>query len=167
MSETDITRTIAIGDPGPEARECYTRVLQGMIAISRVRWPRGVAGRDLDALARFNLWTAGQDFDHGTGHGVGAFLSVHEGPQRISRVSEVPLEPGMILNVPPGRAVSVVNPPTVSEHKDYAQTVLRAIATGLGSTVTSRKPARSARASIRRTSVASSIWPARCSRWPW
>lgn len=99
---TDITRTIAVGDPGEEARACYTRVLQGLIAISRVRWPRGIAGRDLDALARFNLWVAGQDFDHGTGHGVGAFLSVHEGPQRLSRVSEVPLEPGMILSNEPG-----------------------------------------------------------------
>ncbi|MBD1206618.1 MAG: aminopeptidase P family protein [Rhodobacteraceae bacterium] len=99
---TDITRTIAVGDPGGEARDCYTRVLQGLIAISRVRWPRGIAGRDLDALARFHLWVAGQDFDHGTGHGVGAFLSVHEGPQRISRVSEVPLEPGMILSNEPG-----------------------------------------------------------------
>ena len=99
---TDITRTVAVGDPGAEARECYTRVLQGLIAISRVRWPRGIAGRDLDALARFPLWVAGQDFDHGTGHGVGAFLSVHEGPQRISRVSEVPLEPGMILSNEPG-----------------------------------------------------------------
>lgn len=99
---TDITRTVAVGDPGEEARECYTRVLQGLIAISRVRWPRGIAGRDLDALARFNLWVAGQDFDHGTGHGVGAFLSVHEGPQRISRISEVPLEPGMILSNEPG-----------------------------------------------------------------
>jgi Xaa-Pro aminopeptidase len=99
---TDITRTVAIGDPGAEARDCYTRVLQGLIAISRVRWPRGIAGRDLDALARFHLWVAGQDFDHGTGHGVGAFLSVHEGPQRISRVSEVPLEPGMILSNEPG-----------------------------------------------------------------
>ena len=99
---TDITRTVAVGDPGAEARECYTRVLQGLIAISRVRWPRGIAGRDLDALARFHLWVAGQDFDHGTGHGVGAFLSVHEGPQRISRVSEVPLEPGMILSNEPG-----------------------------------------------------------------
>ena len=99
---TDITRTIAVGDPGAEARDCYTRVLQGLIAISRVRWPRGVSGRDLDALARFPLWVAGQDFDHGTGHGVGAFLSVHEGPQRISRLSEVPLEPGMILSNEPG-----------------------------------------------------------------
>lgn len=99
---TDITRTIAVGDPGAEARDCYTRVLQGLIAISRARWPRGVAGRDLDALARFPLWTAGMDFDHGTGHGVGAFLSVHEGPQRISRISEVPLEPGMILSNEPG-----------------------------------------------------------------
>ena len=99
---TDITRTVAMGDPGQEARLCYTRVLQGMIAISRVRFPKGLAGRDLDPLARFNLWTAGQDFDHGTGHGVGAFLSVHEGPQRISRISEVPLEPGMILSNEPG-----------------------------------------------------------------
>jgi Xaa-Pro aminopeptidase len=99
---TDITRTIAIGDPGEEARVQYTRVLQGVIAISRVRFPKGITGRDIDGLARFNLWVAGQDFDHGTGHGVGAFLSVHEGPQRISRVSEVPLEPGMILSNEPG-----------------------------------------------------------------
>jgi Xaa-Pro aminopeptidase len=99
---TDITRTIAIGDPGEEARQAYTRVLQGMIAISRVRFPKGLAGRDIDALARYPLWLAGQDYDHGTGHGVGAFLSVHEGPQRISRLSEVPLEPGMILSNEPG-----------------------------------------------------------------
>ncbi|MCE6950143.1 aminopeptidase P family protein [Cereibacter sphaeroides] len=99
---TDITRTIAVGDPGEEARECYTRVLEGLIAISRARWPKGLAGRDLDALARFNLWVAGLDYDHGTGHGVGAFLSVHEGPQRIARISEVPLEPGMILSNEPG-----------------------------------------------------------------
>ncbi len=99
---TDITRTVAVGDPGQEARECYTRVLQGLIAISRVRFPKWLPGRDIDALARFNLWVAGQDYDHGTGHGVGAFLSVHEGPQRISRISEVPLEPGMILSNEPG-----------------------------------------------------------------
>jgi Xaa-Pro aminopeptidase len=99
---TDITRTVAVGDPGQEARECYTRVLQGLIAISRVRFPKGLPGRDIDALARFNLWVAGQDYDHGTGHGVGAFLSVHEGPQRISRISEVPLEAGMILSNEPG-----------------------------------------------------------------
>ena len=99
---TDITRTVAVGDPGEEARECYTRVLQGLIAISRVRFPKGLPGRDIDALARYNLWVAGQDYDHGTGHGVGAFLSVHEGPQRISRVSEVPLEAGMILSNEPG-----------------------------------------------------------------
>ncbi len=99
---TDITRTIAIGDPGEEARAAYTRVLQGMIAISRARFPKGLSGRDIDALARFPLWLAGQDYDHGTGHGVGAFLSVHEGPQRISRLSEVSLEPGMILSNEPG-----------------------------------------------------------------
>lgn len=99
---TDITRTVAVGDPGEEARQCYTRVLQGMIAISRARWPRGLSGRDLDPLARAPLWMAGQDFDHGTGHGVGAFLSVHEGPQRLSRISDVPFEPGMILSNEPG-----------------------------------------------------------------
>ena len=99
---TDITRTVAVGDPGDEARQCFTRVLQGMIAISRARFPKGLAGRDLDPFARRALWMAGQDFDHGTGHGVGAFLSVHEGPQRLSRISEVPLEPGMILSNEPG-----------------------------------------------------------------
>ncbi len=99
---TDITRTIALGDPGPAVRMAFTRVLQGMIAISRARFPKGLAGRDLDPLARAALWLAGQDYDHGTGHGVGAFLSVHEGPQRISRLSEVPLEPGMILSNEPG-----------------------------------------------------------------
>lgn len=99
---TDITRTIAIGAPPPDAAEAFTAVLQGMIAISRARWPKGLAGRDLDALARYNLWLQGRDYDHGTGHGVGAFLSVHEGPQRISRISDVPLEPGMILSNEPG-----------------------------------------------------------------
>ena len=99
---TDITRTIALGEPPAEARACFTRVLQGMIAISRLRWPKGLAGRDLDPFARYQLWLAGQDFDHGTGHGVGAFHSVHEGPQRLSRTSEVPFEPGMILSNEPG-----------------------------------------------------------------
>ncbi|MFN6979056.1 MAG: M24 family metallopeptidase, partial [Gemmobacter sp.] len=99
---TDITRTVPVGDPGDEARACYTRVLQGLVAISRLRWPRGVAGAHLDAIARYPLWLAGQDYDHGTGHGVGAFLSVHEGPQRLSRISQVPLDPGMILSNEPG-----------------------------------------------------------------
>ncbi|ROU00275.1 aminopeptidase P family protein [Histidinibacterium lentulum] len=99
---TDITRTIAIGPPGEEERTCYTLVLKGMIAISRARFPKGVAGRDLDALARVALWMRGRDYDHGTGHGVGAYLSVHEGPQGLSRRSVVPLEPGMILSNEPG-----------------------------------------------------------------
>jgi len=99
---TDITRTIAVGDIGLDEKQCYTRVLKGLIALSQVRWPKGLAGRDLDALARYPLWLAGQDYDHGTGHGVGAYLSVHEGPQRISRVSHVPLEPGMIVSNEPG-----------------------------------------------------------------
>jgi len=99
---TDITRTVAIGPPPPDAAEAFTAVLQGMIAVSRARWPRGLAGRDLDGLARYPLWLQGRDYDHGTGHGVGAFLSVHEGPQRLSRLSEVALEPGMILSNEPG-----------------------------------------------------------------
>jgi len=99
---TDITRTLPVGTPGKDERAAYTRVLQGMIAISRLRWPKGLAGRDLDAIARFPLWTAGQDYDHGTGHGVGVHLCVHEGPQRLSRVSSVPFEPGMIVSNEPG-----------------------------------------------------------------
>ncbi|WP_439137760.1 M24B family metallopeptidase, partial [Roseicyclus sp.] len=100
---TDITRTLAVGDSAPDtARAAFTQVLQGMIAIHRARFPKGVAGAHLDALARAPLWAAGRDFDHGTGHGVGVYLGVHEGPQRLSRVSTNPLEPGMILSNEPG-----------------------------------------------------------------
>ncbi len=99
---TDITRTVAIGIPSQDQQHCFTRVLKGMIGVSRARWPKGLTGRDLDPLARIALWRAGQDYDHGTGHGVGTFLSVHEGPQRISRASDVPLQPGMILSNEPG-----------------------------------------------------------------
>lgn len=99
---TDITRTIAIGTPPDEARAAFTRVLMGMIAMSRLIWPKGLAGRDIEAIGRAPLWYAHQDFDHGLGHGVGAYLSVHEGPQRLSRVSSVPFQPGMILSNEPG-----------------------------------------------------------------
>ncbi|MGL4281571.1 MAG: aminopeptidase P family protein [Albidovulum sp.] len=99
---TDITRTVSVGPVNPEAKAAFTRVLQGMIAVSRLRWPRGVTGGHLDSVARYPLWLAGQDYDHGTGHGVGCYLSVHEGPQRLSRVSDVPLEPGMVLSNEPG-----------------------------------------------------------------
>lgn len=99
---TDITRTVAVGPVPEETRAPFTRVLQGMIALSRIRWPKGLSGRDLDPLARAPLWMAGQDYDHGTGHGVGAALCVHEGPARISRISEVALRPGMILSNEPG-----------------------------------------------------------------
>jgi Xaa-Pro aminopeptidase len=100
---TDITRTLSVGDTPPaEACVAFTQVLQGMIAIHRARFPKGVAGAHLDALARAPLWAAGRDFDHGTGHGVGVYLGVHEGPQRISRASSLPLEPGMILSNEPG-----------------------------------------------------------------
>ncbi|MBT8153713.1 aminopeptidase P family protein [Epibacterium ulvae] len=99
---TDITRTIAIGTPGAEEGACFTRVLQGMIAMSRLRWPRGLAGRDIECVGRMPLWLAEQDFNHGLGHGVGAYLSVHEGPQRLSRTSDVALQEGMILSNEPG-----------------------------------------------------------------
>ncbi|RBW61034.1 aminopeptidase P family protein [Ruegeria sp. A3M17] len=99
---TDITRTIAIGEVGVEEKACFTRVLKGMIDMSMLRWPSGLAGRDIECIARAPLWAAGQDFNHGVGHGVGAYLSVHEGPQRLSKVSLVPLEPGMILSNEPG-----------------------------------------------------------------
>ena len=99
---TDITRTVIVGDPTEEHRMCYTCVLQGMIALSRAQFPKGVGGQHLDALARFPLWTAGMDYDHGTGHGIGSYLSVHEGPQSISRKSNIALAQGMILSNEPG-----------------------------------------------------------------
>ncbi|HEV7260892.1 MAG TPA: aminopeptidase P family protein [Bosea sp. (in: a-proteobacteria)] len=99
---TDITRTMAVGAPSDEMRDRYTRVLKGHIAISRAVFVKGTSGAQIDALARLSLWQAGLDFDHGTGHGVGSFLSVHEGPQRISKLGTTPLEPGMILSNEPG-----------------------------------------------------------------
>ncbi|SDX96580.1 aminopeptidase P family protein [Citreimonas salinaria] len=99
---TDITRTMAVGEPGAEEIDAFTRVLKGMIAVSRLRFPVGLAGRDIDPFARATLWQAGLDFGHGTGHGVGSYLSVHEGPQRIARTGTVPLEPGMIVSNEPG-----------------------------------------------------------------
>ncbi|SMC34014.1 Xaa-Pro aminopeptidase [Fulvimarina manganoxydans] len=99
---TDITRTVPIGEPTDEMRRMFTLVLKGMIAISTARFPKGTRGVDLDALARIALWKAGCDYAHGTGHGVGAFLAVHEGPQSLSRRGMVALEPGMILSNEPG-----------------------------------------------------------------
>ena len=99
---TDITRTVAIGTPTREMRERFTRVLKGHIAIATAVFPRGTTGAQIDAFARRALWEAGLDFDHGTGHGVGAFLSVHEGPQRIAKTGTAALEPGMILSNEPG-----------------------------------------------------------------
>jgi Xaa-Pro aminopeptidase len=83
-------------------RDRFTRVLKGMIGISRIRFPKGTCGSQLDVLARAALWTAGLDYDHGTGHGVGSYLSVHEGPARINKTDRTPLEPGMILSNEPG-----------------------------------------------------------------
>ncbi len=100
---TDVTRTIAIGDPSDEMKERFTRVLKGHIALARARFPKGTTGSALDVLARLALWEGGFDYDHGTGHGVGSYLGVHEGPHRISKVpNHVALEPGMIVSNEPG-----------------------------------------------------------------
>lgn len=100
---TDITRTLALGTPSEEQRHNYTRVLQGHIDLAATVFPAGTTGNQIDAIARRPLWLDGLDFDHGTGHGVGAFLSVHEGPQRIGKAaSAVPLKPGMVLSNEPG-----------------------------------------------------------------
>ena len=99
---TDITRTVSIGQPSQEMRLRFTQVLKGHIAIATARFPVGTRGVQLDTLARYHLWQAGLDFDHGTGHGVGSFLSVHEGPQSISKRGMAVLEPGMIISNEPG-----------------------------------------------------------------
>jgi Xaa-Pro aminopeptidase len=100
---TDITRTVAIGAPSAEARRCFTLVLKGHVALAMARFPKGTTGAQLDVLARAALWAEGLDYDHGTGHGVGSFLGVHEGPARISKAANtVALEPGMILSNEPG-----------------------------------------------------------------
>lgn len=100
---TDVTRTVAIGTPTDEMRDRFTRVLKGHIALARLRFPAGTTGGQIDALARQALWMAGLDYDHGTGHGVGSYLGVHEGPQRIARAgANTVLQPGMIVSNEPG-----------------------------------------------------------------
>jgi len=99
---TDVTRTVALGEPTPEMCRHFTLVLKGHIALGRARFPEGTTGGQLDALARAPLWEYGLDYDHGTGHGVGSYLSVHEGPQRIFKSGTAALEPGMIVSNEPG-----------------------------------------------------------------
>jgi Xaa-Pro aminopeptidase len=99
---TDITRTLCVGRPTAEMRDRFTRVLKGHIAIARAVFPLGTSGAQIDALARQALWRAGLDFDHGAGHGVGSYLSVHEGPQRIAKTGTVALAAGMIVSNEPG-----------------------------------------------------------------
>lgn len=99
---TDITRTVAIGTPTTQMRTRYTAVLKGHVAIATARFPKGTRGVDLDPFARRALWDLGLDFDHGTGHGIGSYLSVHEGPQSISRAGQTVLQPGMLLSNEPG-----------------------------------------------------------------
>jgi Xaa-Pro aminopeptidase len=100
---TDVTRTVAIGAPSQEMRDRFTRVLKGHIALALARFPKGTTGAQLDAFARHALWQAGLDYDHGTGHGVGSYLGVHEGPQRIAKSANgAALLPGMIVSNEPG-----------------------------------------------------------------
>jgi Xaa-Pro aminopeptidase len=100
---TDVTRTVVVGKPTTEQKRRFTLVLKGHIALGSARFPKGTTGSQLDALARHALWQEGLDYDHGTGHGVGTFLGVHEGPQRISKVGNaVALEPGMLISNEPG-----------------------------------------------------------------
>jgi Xaa-Pro aminopeptidase len=100
---TDVTRTVAMGEPSEEMKDRFTLVLRGHLALARVRFPAGTTGSALDALARIALWSRGLDYDHGTGHGVGSYLGVHEGPQRIAKQpNAVALQPGMIVSNEPG-----------------------------------------------------------------
>ncbi len=122
---TDVTRTIVVGAPTAEMKDRFTRVLKGHIALARARFPEGTTGVQLDTLARMALWEGGFDYDHGTGHGVGAYLSVHEGPQNISkRQINVALKPGMIVSNEPGYykvghyGIRVENLIVVTEPKD-------------------------------------------------
>lgn len=129
---TDVTRTVAVGRPSAEMRDRFTRVLKGHIAAARLVFPEGTSGRQLDAFARESLWRAGLDYEHGTGHGVGHFLGVHEGPQRIAKGGNaVALRPGMVVSDEPGYyktgsygirienllAVRKVKPPRGAERK--------------------------------------------------
>jgi Xaa-Pro aminopeptidase len=121
---TDVTRTMAVGEPTADQRRMFTLVLKGHVAMATVRFPAGTTGPQLDAMARLPLWMAGLDYDHGTGHGVGSYLGVHEGPQRISKSPNAqPLMTGMILSNEPGyyreghwgiriETLQVVTPPT-------------------------------------------------------
>ncbi|MDP2733389.1 MAG: aminopeptidase family protein P, partial [Hoeflea sp.] len=121
---TDITRTVPVGDVPHEQKRFFTLVLKGMIAISGLRFPEGTRGMDIDAFARLALWKAGADFAHGTGHGVGSYLSVHEGPQSISRRGMQALLPGMIVSNEPGYyrdggfGIRIENLVTVHEPRD-------------------------------------------------
>ncbi|MDX2263862.1 MAG: aminopeptidase P family protein [Hyphomicrobiales bacterium] len=99
---TDVTRTVAVGAPTPDMRRQFTLVLKGHIALAEARFPAGTKGVELDSFARAALWRAGLDYDHGTGHGVGSYLSVHEGPASIGKRGSAVIEPGMILSNEPG-----------------------------------------------------------------
>ncbi len=99
---TDITRTIHLGNPTPQEKRDFTLVLQGMVRLSMAKFPKGTRGSQLDTYARMALWSQGLNYGHGTGHGVGYFLNVHEGPQQIRPENHLPIEPGMVMSNEPG-----------------------------------------------------------------
>lgn len=123
---TDVTRTTVLGKPTDEMRDNFTRVLKGHIALASICFPEGTTGADLDVLARQHLWAAGLDFNHGTGHGVGSYLGVHEGPQAISKRNKTPLKPGMVVSNEPGYykaghyGIRIENLQTVVERPDLS-----------------------------------------------
>ena len=121
---TDVTRTIAIA-PHRRMRDRFTRVLRGHIAIARAIFPDGTTGAQLDSFARQFLWQAGLDFEHGTGHGVGSYLSVHEGPARISKLGTTPLKRGMILSNEPGYYNRRLRHPIETSNSSSAPRVIR------------------------------------------
>ncbi|WP_409021069.1 M24B family metallopeptidase [Brevundimonas vesicularis] len=158
---TDVTRTMAIGEGTDEQRRMFTLVLKGHIAMAVIRFPAGVSGMHLDAIARQPLWNAGLDYDHGTGHGVGSYLGVHEGPQRIANWGTTqPLLTGMILSNEPGyyregewgiriETLQVVTPPTVPEGGERPDARFRATdPCAAGPQADRRQPADPARARL-------------------
>ncbi|MDC3107733.1 M24 family metallopeptidase, partial [Paracoccaceae bacterium] len=124
---TDVTRTFIKGRPLTEQKLLYTKVLQGLMCLSKLRWPMGLTGKELDPLARHFLWEYSLDYDHGTGHGVGVFSNVHQGPQGITKINNVPLKPGMILSIEPGiylegkLGIRLENLVYIKEHKKKAR----------------------------------------------
>ena len=173
---TDITRTVPIGKPTEEMRERFTLVLKGMIGISMLRFPAGTRGSDIDAVARLALWKHGCDYAHGTGHGVGSYLSVHEGPQRIAKTGTEKLLEGMMLSNEPGyykeghygiriENLILVTPADTGRGRRHRHARLRdADAGAVRQAPAAHRPADARRTALARRSTTPACWP-RSGRW--